>query len=53
MKSRLSMILVALVCGAWAIFPDPFPFLIDDIIAAFLAVAAILKFIKTTLLKTA
>ena len=53
MKTKLTMILVALVCGAWAILPDPLPlFFVDDIIAAFLAAAAIIKFIKSTVLKT-
>lgn len=48
MKNRLMMLIVALVCGAWVIFPDALPIVIDDVAAALIGSAAILKFIKTS-----
>jgi len=47
MKNRLTMLIVALVCGAWVILPDALPIVIDDIVAALIGSAAILKFIKS------
>ena len=30
---RICLVLIALFSGAWVIFPDPVPLLVDDVIA--------------------
>lgn len=50
MKNRLTLIIVAIFCTFWAIpIPglDPIPFLVDDIVAAVGAAAAIIKLIQS------
>ena len=51
MKNRLTLIIVAIVCVFWAIpIPglDPFPIVIDDIVAALLGAGAIIKLIQSS-----
>ena len=45
MKNRIALGVVAVVLGAWAIFPDPFPIVIDDILAGLGSAIAILKLV--------
>ena len=52
MKNRTTLLIVAIVCGAWVVMPDPCPIVIDDIIAALIGSATILKLIKQTLMKS-
>ena len=50
MKNRLTLILIAIFCALWAIpIPgwDPIPVLVDDIVAAVGAAAAIVKLIQS------
>lgn len=44
MKSnKISLAIVALVCGVYAFGPDPFPIVIDDIIVGLIGAANVLK----------
>ncbi len=45
MKKRITLGIVALVLGAWAILPDPVPFVVDDVIAGIGGSIALLKLI--------
>ena len=45
MKKRITLGIVALVLGAWAILPDPAPFVVDDVIAGIGGSIALLKLI--------
>ena len=51
MKNRVALGIVAVVLGAWVIFPDPLPIVIDDIIAGVAMGATLLKLIVSFLRK--
>ena len=46
-KNRLTMFVVALVLGAWAILPDPLLIGVDDVVAALGSAAALIKLIHS------
>lgn len=45
MRRRITWGIVAFVLGAYAILPDPFPIVIDDIIAGLGSASIILKIV--------
>lgn len=48
MKNRVALGIIAVILAAWAALPDPLPLLwIDDAIAVFGMIAAILKLIRS------
>jgi len=45
MKNRITKLIVAIVLAAWAILPDPLPFVVDDVIAGIGSAATLLSLI--------
>ena len=51
MKKKITLGIVALVLGAWAVLPDPVPVAIDDVIAGLGSAASILALLVSVFRK--
>ncbi len=47
MKNRITLLIVAVILGAWCILPDPVPFVVDDIVAGLGSAASLIKLIHS------
>lgn len=49
MKSnKISLAIIALVCGIYVIGPDPLPIVIDDVIIGLIGAANVLRMLKSS-----
>lgn len=47
-SSKITLAIIAIICGAYVISPDPLPIVLDDIIVGLIGAANILKMFKSS-----